>query len=165
MKLIRNQHFREYVEGLYIKSHAICGGLGSIAAKDKFNETMYDDFNLLAWILDGTFPFTHREEDHYVFETDNMQHVLLDKKQSVDVGHCHIRIINGKASLKFDLKNFVHGHARNEDGTINCYGNYLPFANNVVKIGIASALMDAYNFARVSKYETVLPKNAVVTNN
>ncbi len=163
MKLIRSQHFKDWIESKYVECYGVLG-LGSQVAKDKFKETMYEDFNLLSWILDGTFPHTHWDGSQFVFETEDMEHNMLENqsgKNHLNVGHCKITIKNGECKLAFDLKGFVHPHANKRDGGINCYGGYRRFYDNVKEIGFASGLMDAYNFARVSHYYFNPPHGSV----
>ena len=163
-----------WVENKYIECYAIGGGLSEQQARDKFKDTFYEDYNLLSWIITSLFPNTKAVGDDYHFITDDFIHkILVDKSNhdhhgakrpinEINVGRMTCKLNNCLANITFDMKGFRHGHCSSDfSGVITCYGSYKPFHENVCSIGFSSALMDVYNFAKVSKYYTVVPEGAV----
>lgn len=155
MNLIRQPHFRQYVEDVVAFCYVTQKGLSDAAARAKFKDTFYEDYNMLTYVLDNVLPNTYRDGDTYKFVShDNFVHKEIVKKVSYDVGRLTLEIRKGNMYMFFGAKNFVHGHARNGDGSINCHGGYPVFASNVCNVGFASALMEMVSFAGVSKYHT-----------
>lgn len=157
IKLIRSDHFRKYIEEMYVTSMARTKGVEESVARASFNDTFYEDFNMLSWILPSTFPHTIREEDGYAFITDEMVHQDINvPDRNINVGRMTLRIRkDGRESIEFENKEFQHGQVRKEDGTVTCYGGFHSgFGDKLCDIGLSGALMEMYNFARVSDHNT-----------
>lgn len=167
--LIRNPHFKEYIEKIYIKAHAQAKGMSEQAARDKFKDSILDDYNMLSWILDSVFVNTKREGDMYKFITEPMTHNYISEAGN-GKDYNGQKIINGefpvgrmifwvddalKEHFAFpDEPRFHHGHIYPSDGRISCYGGYNNFEYEVTSAGISGALMSMYNFGRVSRHST-----------
>lgn len=168
MHLIRSPHFKSFVEGVTIKAYQKRQGLTEEQGRSKFNETFYDDFNLLHWIVESIYPHTFREGDKYFFVTDEIEHEVLPthgvdkdyyKRQITqfkgNAGRMSVDVQDEYERVYFSNKGFTHGHVDKRTGKIGCYNNYNHFGYNITTIGFASALMEVYNFSRVSRYGTV----------
>ena len=151
MKLFTNKHFRNFIESHVTKAWMTQNGLNESAARAKFKDTIYEDYNLLAYALENVFPNTRSEGDNYIFVSNDCIHTNLATKRQYNVGRVEIDISKGEAYIKFpDVKGFRHGHIE-EGGRIHCYGTYLRLYPNTVKMGFSTALLDSYAFASVSK--------------
>ena len=154
MDLIRNRHFKEYVESIVSYCYQTERGLTDAQARAIFKDTFYDDFNMLSFILQSVYPNTRREGDKYLFITEAMIHTDIAAKIKGDVGRMTLEIKGNKGNITYENKEFKSGHIDNGTGIVTCYGDYRHFSSNVTEIGFAGAIMDCYNFARVSKYHT-----------
>ncbi len=153
MNIIRMPHFKEFVRDTIAYCYQTEGGLTKAQALEVFKDTFYDDFNMLSFIMDTIYPNTFREGDKYFFVTGPMEHTCIDSGVKGPVGKMTLEIKKNAGLITYEDKNFKSGHIT-EDGVVTCYNSYLPFGSNVVKIGFSGALMDSYNFARVSRYGT-----------
>ena len=154
MDLLRTKPFRKYVEDVVSYCYVTEKGISDAQARAEFRDNFYDDFNLLAFILPSTFPQTRREKDKYLFITDEMVHEMINgNNKKGNVGRCTLEINGREANITYENNSFKAGPIA-KDGRITCYGAYRAFAPNVVKVGFAGALMDLYNFARVSDHNT-----------
>ncbi len=154
MDLIRNKHFIEYVKTVVSTCYQTQKGLSDAQARAIFQDTFYDDFNMLAFILENTYPHTHRDGESYKFITDIMEHHDIANNVKGLVGRMILTIKGDKSYITYENPEFKSGHI-DRKGNVTCYNTYRPFAENVTKIGFSGALMDSYNFARVSRYGTV----------
>lgn len=158
MDLIRDKRFKEYVMSVVSYCYQTQKGLSDVQARLIFKDTFFDDYNMLDWILDGTYPNTRREGDKYLFITDPMIHEDINggrDKLMGNVGRMTLEIIKSEGNITFENKSFKAGPIDQKSGRITCYGEYRRFADNVCQIGFSGALMDLYNFARVSHHNTV----------
>jgi len=155
--IIRSKHFKKYIEDMYVGCMAQTKGIEESVARVKFQDTFMDDFNILNWILPSTYPNTIRDGDSYSFITDNMIHTDINKAHlSIDVGRMTFKINKDYTeNISFENKEFMHGQVYEHDGHIRCYGGFgTGFAQKLCDIGLSGALMEVYNFARVSDHNT-----------
>lgn len=157
MELVRNKHFRAYIERITVECLGRHHGMDIAKATAKFNDEYDDDANMLVYVLNGTYPNTKRVGDGYHFVTrEDIVHTDIAKGTGTYLpGRMTLVVdpISYEAKMTFDNKNFSHGHI-NEEGNIICYGGYNRFSHSIAKIGLSGALMDMYNFARVSSHDT-----------
>jgi hypothetical protein len=168
--LIRSEHFKSFVESKYVEAFAIKMGWEANRAKDHFKDSFYDDYTMLTWILDNTFPHTYRDGNNYKFVTNPISHsILLERgdadhsgvkpsKGEIEIGKLTFWLDGLREMFAFENKDFRHGHVGGGDdgGSITCYGGYNDFATAICKTGFSGALMSAYNFATVSRYGSTL---------
>ena len=166
MDISATPHFRQYVENKYVESYKAALGYSEQRARDTFKDKFYDDFITLAWILQSLFSNTKREGDNYLFITEPMIHVILSNdggktdyhgvkinKNNLEVGKMTFWLEGLTEMITFENKAFVHGHV-GEGPQIGCFGGYSRFFKELTKTGFSGALMQMYNFCRVSHYNT-----------
>lgn len=155
-KMIRTPHFRAYCEKIYIWAGKTTHAMSEAQARDKFNEALYDDFNTLTHIVDSLFPNSRRDGEDYLFITGDIEHTHIGSKITENVGRCTLKIDErAQPHFTFENEKFIHGHLYGTQPS--CWGGYVPFSENVCKIGFSGALMDMYNFACYSAYSTTFP--------
>src|SRR3990167_5069238 len=143
MNLLMNKHFRSFVESKVARAWMIEAGLSEAAAGVKFKDTLYDDFNLMSYVLENVFPNTKSDGDNYLFVSDDCVHTDLKTKKRYNVGRVQIDVSKGEAYIKFpDYPGFIHGHIESSSGRIHCYGNYKRLYPNIIQIGFSSAILD-----------------------
>lgn len=156
MELARNKHFKAWIEKIYVGCHAMHKGMPEPEARAKFENEYLDDANMLVFILNSTFPNTKRVDDEYHFITkDDFVHKDIATGQTYNPGAMTLKISpNYEALLSFENRTFRHGHADPVSGAVICYGWYAHFSQSLCDIGLSGALMDFYNFGRVSKHDS-----------
>lgn len=152
--IVRSKHFIDYVENIFVRASQRATACTEQKARDNFKETFYDDFNMLSWIIDNIFPSTRRVGNTYEFITGELTHKELKGREG-KIGQAIITVDDAVERIKFS-STFKHGHIR-DDGSINCYGSYRPFYENVSRIGFSGALMELYNFSVVSGHDSIFP--------
>ena len=157
MDLVRNKHFQAYIESLYIKCSARYKAIPENEARAKFKDEFYEDVNMLNIIINSTFPQTKRVGDEYHFITrDDFVHTEIELKETYYPGAMTLRInANCEPEVQFENKRFKHGQITAEH-KVKCWGGFHQFGQSFCDIGLSGALMDMYNFARVSNHDTVL---------
>ena len=156
-KIVRSKQFRDYCQKVFVWAAKTTHAMSEQQAMNKFNETLYDDFNTLTWIMDTIFPHSRWNGNVFEFITDDIDHTHIGSKITENIGRC-VMTIDERAQMKFVFENpkLEHGHLL-KNGYPECWGGYVRFDQNVCKIGFSGALMDMYNFTRHSAYYTVFP--------
>lgn len=155
MELVRNKHFQAYIEKIYIGCMQRHKGIEASRAKIMFQDEFLNDANMMVYVLNSTFPNTKRVNEEYHFITkDSFVHTDIESHTTWTPGAMTLRIDeNWMPRMSFDNPNFHHGQIRT-DGHIKCWGNFIPFQQAFPDIGLSGALMDMYNFSRVSNHDT-----------
>lgn len=150
MDLLRSSHFKKYIEDKTTLCWKTVGGVSDAVARTKFQDSFYEDFNTMKYVLDTVFPNTKFNGEDYEFITNkvNIKDIQYDK--FYEVGRMYVTIPDTKARIIYKDTKFRHGSIY-DHGTIHCYGNYKPFDQNVIKIGFSGALLDTYSFGCVTK--------------
>jgi hypothetical protein len=159
MEIHRTKHFQQWIEKMYVECSCRYSAISPEEALAKWKDEYYNDANMLSFIINSTFPNTKRVEDEYHFITnDNQIHTDIVSKETFNSGITTLRIDPKKFSalLFFSNPYFHHGHVEKETGKTLCYGGYNEFGSSLCKIGLSGALMDWYNFSRVSSHDTRL---------
>lgn len=157
MELVRQKHFQAYLERVYIGMMARHKSLSEHEAKAKFNDEFNDDVNLISFVINSTFPNTVRVGDDYHFKTgDGFIHKDIKTGKEYQPGAMTLYIDeNFSENVSFENKKFHHGQV-NAEGKVTCWGGFKHhgFGSMFCGIGLSGALLDMYNFARVSDHNT-----------
>ncbi len=166
MELIRNRHFKAFIERTYIQMMAKYKSVDESAAKALFEDEYMEDINMLSFVLNSTYSNTKRVDDDYHFVTkDDFVHTIIkaENHKTYSPGAMTLKIVDCQANISFDNPNFHHGQIRTGDdgytkGAVKCWGGFNPggFGSMFLKTGLSGALMDMYNFARVSDHDTYM---------
>lgn len=162
-RIIRTPHFRQYCESVYVAAGSMQRAWGEQEAKDKFAESLHDDFSTLAWIIDSIYPGTKRVGNDYLFVSGPISHTHVIRNVTEEVGAFSLRIAEHcEPTFEFENQAFHHGNVyykpgASHHGRVSCWGSYRHFAHSITTIGFSGALMDMYNFAQHSSHYTVMP--------
>lgn len=156
MEITRNKHFKAWLEKVYIGCATRHKGIDESAARTQFNDEYMEDVNMISFIMTSIFPNTFLADDgsyHFVTK-DDFVHKDIESGEEYHPGRMTLWIDNRfNPKISFDDKRFQHGQVA-DDGHIICWGGMTPFPNAFCEIGLSGALMEMYNFARVSNHDT-----------
>ena len=155
MDIVRSKHFQAYVQDLFVGCAARTKAMAKEKALALFKDSYYEDANMLSYIINSIFPQTKPVDDIYHFITkDDFTHTDIVSYLTWNPGAMILKIDkNYEPNFTFDNKYFKHGHVDHPQGKVNCYGGYKHFGDSLCTIGLSGALMDMYNFGRVSKHD------------
>ena len=159
MELIRSKHFISWYQKMYVSCVRNYRGITQQAAEVDFLDTFNQETNELNFMLNGIFSNTrYSDEDGYVFITkDDFIHTEIKTHEIFKCGRMSMRIdYSPQPIIFFDNPNFRHGQIYRDTGKIKCWGGFQPFADDIRLFGLATGLLNMYNFARVSNHDTVM---------
>lgn len=168
MELIRNKHFKAYLQSLYVKMMARHQSRSEADALAMFEDEFFNDVNMITFVLESTYSNTKRVGDIYHFTTkDDFIHTDIKTGKAFNPGAMTLYIDDDLVErVSFDNPKFHHGQIRdkkggyedNEVGRVSCWGGFKHhgIGQMFCSIGLSGMLMDMYNFARVSDHGTYM---------